>query len=111
MATFKHSTAGSTFIMPDGKVLRFHGKIGSDGYLETENEGEIAQMRSLARNPQVQVEEVGEIETPAKPVDPTIAASAADAASSSLRVADPKVEAAQNGLAALIASNNVNKAT
>ena len=113
MATFHSLIAGASFIMPTGKVLRFMGKPGSVGILETADEAEMMELRKMVAIPTSQCTEVSD-EVAAeetlvtasinKEIDPALAASVADAAANSERAADPKVSAAQDNLAKLIAA-------
>ena len=89
--TFMHLTAGSTTIMPSGKIITFGGKKGGHGVYETADAAEIAWLESLAKQRLGQTMEVSAeagAATPMPVVDPTIAAAAADAAANALKVAD-----------------------
>lgn len=108
MATYRHQTAGSTFIMPSGKVLRFMGKPNTYGIYITEDADEIAQLQKIADNPQVPMELVRNEADPFlspsnKAPDPAIAMSVQDAAANSALELDPNVVQAREGLAALLA--------
>lgn len=108
MASYIHQTAGSTCIMPDGKVLRFMGPPGKSGTYSTDNPAEIEQLDKLSKNPQVPMEKLPDVVDVVateitKPADPAIAQSVADAAANSALYVDPEVAKARDGLAALLA--------
>ncbi len=110
MATYRHQTAGSTAIMPDGKVLRFMGPPGKSGIYVTSDTAEMEFLDKIAKNPQVPMDRIEETADPVaapstKTVDPAIAQSAADAAANSALEVDPEVAKARDGLAALLAKS------
>lgn len=105
--TFKHLVAGSTVIMQKGKVCRFMGKPGSIGFYATEDAEEIAFLDGVCASPVAQLERAAS-ETDAaisKPIDPSIAQSAQDAAENTMREATPEVAAARDKLATVIAAS------
>lgn len=106
MTKYIHAVAGSTVITPTGKVLRFYGKPGTVGELETDIPEETSMLDYLARHPQTQIEFAnGDNLAVTKPAAPEIAQSVQDAAAPSLHATDAAVEAAQNRLAAVIAGS------
>ncbi len=117
MPTFRHLIANSTFIMPTGKVLVFAGASAGPGIYTATDEDEITELRKLAIQPTVQIDELKEVPVAANPgkvvidlaqtakaADPAIAAAAADAGKSAESAADPKLTAAATNLGQIIAA-------
>lgn len=120
--TFKHQIAGSVIHYQKKKAhkdadaepvktLLFAGKRGGLGYYSTDDAGEIEALTALAKNPQVQLERVegsidvaleAPVEVISKPIDPAITQATSDVQNDAARNADPKVIAAQDGLAQLL---------
>lgn len=105
--TYKHLVAGSTIIMPKGKVCSFMGKPGGVGYYTTSDADEIAYIDAACKSPIVQMERVaaqddGKI---SKPADPSIAQAAEDAAKNTALEANPEVAALRDKLSNVIATN------
>jgi len=114
--TFKHLTAGSNTIMPNGKVLVFGGRPGGVGFYTTDDEDEIKHLLQLVKSPTAPVEEekteVAEASAETlvtavltKPADPALQEAVKDAAASAEKAADPNIVSAQEKLSSLIAKN------
>ena len=107
--TYKHLIAGSTLIMPKGKVCSFMGKPGGVGYYTTSDADEIACIDAACKSPIVQMERVKEAALDdgkiSKPADPAIAQAAADAAQNTALEANPEVAALRDKLSNVIATN------
>lgn len=109
MPTFKHRTAGSTVITPNGLTYRFIGKTGGVGFITTDDSEAVSMLRSLAKNPSIPIEEVEEASEIAvnsgvsKAAAPEIAQSVADAAANTAAATSPKAAALQERLASVIA--------
>lgn len=126
IVTYKHLIAGSVYHYqkkmankdsnPEPvKTITFSGKKGGIGYYFTSDSDEIAELDKLAKNPQVQIERVdGDIdvalETPvdtiAKPIPTEVTQATAEVLEQSAHASDPKLIAAQEGLAALLKQQN-----
>lgn len=116
--TYVSLTAGSTFIMPNGGVLRFMGPKGGHGHYSTSNPAEIEQLDELHASPTAQIsresiatvdEETAAVvnvkeETAVKALAPEVAQAAVDAAEASERAISPAVAAAQANLAKTISA-------
>lgn len=116
--TYMSLTAGSTFIMPTGEVLRFMGKQGGHGHYSTSNPAEIAELDKLHASPTAQIsresiatvdEETAAVvtvkeETTVKVAAPEVAQAVAEAAEASERAISPAVAAAQANLAKTISA-------
>jgi hypothetical protein len=122
MSTFRHLIANSTFIMPTGKVCVFAGAAGGHGIYTTTDEDEVKELRKLAVQPTVQISELKEVpvpaepnkvtvdlEQPAKPADPSLAAAVADAGNSAVIAANPAVSATTADLGKIIAAAKAGK--
>ena len=105
--TFKHLTAGSTVIFKSGVVCRFMGQFGGVGFYETDKEDEIETLMELHRSPtaQVQLVEDESVAVLDKPIDPSIAKSAEDAAANTALETVGEVSAARDKLAAMISKS------
>jgi hypothetical protein len=109
--TFMCQTAGSTFITPAGKTLRFMGNPGGVGHYSTTDAGEIEELMKLHKNPQAQIELVLEADDSvqiaglSKAPDPALDAAAQDTLAAAARASDPKIEAAAALLAKAQAAN------
>jgi hypothetical protein len=105
--TYSHATAGSTVIMPNGKVMRFMGKPNSVGFYETTDPAEQGILDDLCRNPQVQMQRVANTESAvqapiAKPADPAIEAAVQDAQANTVKDLDPNLSKLRDNLANVI---------
>jgi hypothetical protein len=118
LCEYQALTAGSTAIMPDGKVLRFAGPPNGVGTFITSIPEEIAFLDKLDASPTAQVRKVQSALGAPEAFNkqqivaesaPGVAAigPAAEVVEQATRAGDPQVTAAQDGLAALIANNSV----
>lgn len=88
-------TAGSTFVMPNGKVCRFSGPAGGHGVYITDVPEEIAELDKLDKAATAQVSR----KTTEKAVDPTLQAAVQEVTKDAERAASPAVAAAAANLA------------
>ena len=118
--TFKHMIAGSVFHYQKKKAGRdadaepvktitFAGPKGGVGIYTTDVQDEIDELRKLARNPQVQIEEETTAETAnviTKPAAPEVAIPSSEVMDQAASASDPKTVAAQENLAKLLAGTS-----
>lgn len=119
--TFHNLSAGSTTIMPKGKVIRFGGKIErqdhgtkvGNGLYMTEDSEEIEFLRGLCKMPTPQVWEATELESqPAPAVAATVnevMQIANENVESAARSTNPAVAAIQAKMGAIIAKDSAAK--
>lgn len=120
--TFCHQIANSTCYLqePGGSkdapnpvvTATFSGKPGAAGFFQTDVPWQISELDKLAKNPQVQVTRVDatletatDASTPAKAPDPAIQQARREVTEQAATAADPKVVAAQDNLAQLLAAS------
>lgn len=118
--TFRHLVAGSVFHYQKKKAhkddtnepvktITFAGAKGQLGYYTTDIEDEVAELRKLARNPQVQIEEETTAQAAAVPVitkelPPEVTMPAAEVQAQAVHASDPAVVSAQENLAKVLAA-------
>jgi len=105
--TFRHLVAGSTYISRKGKTCVFAGRKGALGFYTTTDSAEVEELTELAGMPNVQIDiEASPAATKfSKPVDPTLAVAAEEAAAPAALEATPEVANARNNIAAVIAKS------
>jgi hypothetical protein len=109
--TYRHNVAGSTFILPNGKVCQFGGKTGTPGVYVTSDKSEQEFLDHLAKTPNVPVERLADAtveevlaSTETKTPDRAIAEAVADVNEIAAKNSDPAVVSAQASLQKLIAA-------
>jgi hypothetical protein len=104
--TFVHQTAGSSTIMPNGRIIIFGGPKGGVGVYETADIAEIDWLVALSKQRLGQTSEVDPSAATATVLaaDPVVKQAAEDAAKNTVLIGNQAVNTELNKLAAAAAS-------